>query len=218
MRTLVLILCIVFAPVLVAYALNLVPSTASSPSPRLPHWSPSALSQPGVGAHVIWDLTRSRDRSDVGWPPGYTPEMWFTKDHQTIDLLLPDGRWAHFEDVEAKVIGETDNSQVHMICIWFAPASLDQATAQASALLKDWGMSEGQPKLDAWREHVARLNLDRTSSDEHNFVFKATGHLYPRAINVQIRWLHVDGATPWSAQWEYALAPATPYVAKRLGR
>lgn len=151
--------------------------------------------------HLSWDFSKSHDISVVGWPKDYPSTIWYTPQHQVIDLVLPSGRKATYDDVEAEVV-RTDQA-VRLVFIRFNPerlqeelnradstthstdsSSLDDACSRASNLMNEWGLS-GEQELQAWHEKIRTARLEVMHMDDCNFQFP------PRTDRTAKVWVHV---------------------------
>jgi hypothetical protein len=165
----------------------------------------AASAEGPAGRNLVWDFSRSRDVSVVGWPDYYTPDCWFSGLCDTLQIVLPGGRRTTFSRVAAQVFRE--DGRVRVIVVAFVPESLDAAHARAATLISQWDLGlAGHDALDAWRKRIRTANLDQTGSDQRDFRFNGEYDRFPR-VGVHVRWTMHDAA-PWSVEWEWMFAGA----------
>lgn len=153
---------------------------------------------------LVWDLSRTRDVSAVGWPADYPSTIWWPGDCEAIEIALPGGRRVDYRGVKPVVY--RDGHAVRGFGLGFAGESLGAAHDHALAVMAEWGLDDAASRaaLDAWCQRIAGANLDRLGSDRNWAGVQTERGRYP-CWGVSIKWTLREDA-PWCVYFGVILA------------
>jgi hypothetical protein len=159
---------------------------------------------------LVWDLSRTRDVSAVGWPADYPSTIWWPGDCEVIEIALPGDHRVDYRGVRPIVY--RDGHAVRGFGLGFAGESLSAAHDHALAVMAEWGLDDAASRadLDAWCRRIAGANLDRLASDDRNWGGAKTARGRYPGWGVSIKWTLRDDA-PWCVDFGVLLAaPSGP--------